>query len=366
MGAAGKDGAVDPDASPIMIDGRTCFGTGLLNVCLSSLPTEAVTLSGSASPLDTGVDARCRQIVPQSGGPELCVIAGTTVTVSGTFVAIGTRPLVLVATDAVNVPGTLDVSSKLVGSRKGAGAGTGTCTTPGAGANDAGGGGGGAGGSFGTAGGKGGTGDLNTSDLPTGAGTGGLAGTAQAAPTMLRGGCSGARGGEGDVAGGAHPGGVAGDGGGAVYLIAGKTITIDGGVFASGAGGGANSASAGSEQGGGGGGAGGMIGLDAPTVKVSGRVAANGGGGGGGGGLGGGGVPGGDGSTTAWNQRAPAGPAADIGAGPGAAGTALGVTTNLDGGSNDGGGGGGAGGLGLVWVYGALQGNMISPAPVTH
>jgi len=345
----------------------SCFGTDLLNICLTSLPTDPVTLASAASPLDTGIDTNCRQIVPQSGGPELCVISGPTVTVSGTFVAIGARPLVLIGTDTVSVSGTLDVSSTIGGPRKGAGANTGTCPTTSRGTNDSGGGGGGAGGSFGTAGGKGGTGDLNNNFPPTGTAAGGTPGAAQATPSVLHGGCAGGSGGEGDVSGGAHPGGAGGDGGGAVYLIAGHAITIPGDIFASGAGGGVLGGSIGFEQGGGGGGAGGMIGLDAPMIGVQGHVVANGGAGGGAGGNVGG-TAGADGTTLGWNVRAAKGTGDPTGpAGDGAQGTAINATDSLDGGRSDAGGGGGAGGLGLVWIHGTLQGGtMISPAPVIH
>jgi hypothetical protein len=362
----GIDGVVDIGATA---DARVCFGTGLLQLCLTSPPSQAVTLPGGANPLDTGVNANCTQIVSQASGPDLCVIAGTSVTVAGSLVAVGARPLVLIGADAVTVAsgGAVDVSSRANPRRTGAGTNTGTCTTTGInGKNDAGGGGGGAGGSFGTAGGKGGTGDLNMNDLPAGTAAGGTPGPAQATPMVLRGGCSGGAGGDGNNTAATQTGGAGGDGGGAVYLIAGTMITIDGDVFASGAGGRVASNIAGSEQGAGGGGSGGMIGLDAPTIQVQGHVVANGGAGAGGGAQVGG-TNGGDGTTTQWNKRASAGqgdPASSGPGGDGAQGTAIGMTTNLDGGAGDGAGGGGAGGLGLVWIYGNTPGTtMISPAP---
>jgi len=370
-GSTGSDGAgPGSDAAVTSVDARICFGAGLLlNVCLASPPDQALSLPGSVNPLDTGVDANCQKIVPQTSGPELCVIAGKTATVSGSFVAIGKRPLVVIGADAVTVTsaGTLDVSSKINPRRAGAGANTGTCTTAGAGENDEGGGGGGAGGSFGTVGGKGGTGDVNDNGTPkNGNAPGGAVGAAQPAPAILRGGCGGGAGGDGAETDATHTGGAGGDGGGAVYLIAGNTITIAGNVFASGAGGGTTPGSAGVEQGGGGGGAGGMIGLDAPIINVPGRVVANGGGGGGGGGNSNGGAPGGDGTTTGWNTRA-AGGNSDADAGDGADGTTFNTTTNVDGQGANGGGGGGAGGLGLVWIYNTVQGGAtISPTPTTH
>lgn len=360
-----SDAPPSPDAPVAMDDARSCFGS-LTNVCLAAAPPATLTLGGAPATLDTGIDGNCAQIVTQTGGPSLCVIAARIVTIGETLVAIGTRPLVLIGTDAINVVGVLDASSTTSsagGPRKGAGANTGACTTAGVtGQGDAGGGGGGGGGSFGIAGGKGGIGDGNDNGLPFGSARGGAAGATQATPSILRGGCAGGKGGDSSAA---HRGGAGGDGGGAVYLIAGRTITIMGDVFASGAGGHANPDASGIEQGGGGGGAGGMIVLDARTVSVSGRVVANGGGGAGGGGLNTGGMPGGDGTTTGWNTRAPGGAPAEAAAGTGAQGAAVGLTTNLDGQDADGGGGGAAGGLGLVWIYGGtLQGGaQISPGP---
>ncbi|HEU4734051.1 MAG TPA: hypothetical protein VFT22_39435 [Kofleriaceae bacterium] len=366
---AGSQDAPDAMTAP-PIDARVCFGQGVVQICLAAPPAQAVVLPGVMNPLDTSVSTSCTQIVRQAGGPELCVIAGTTVTVAASFAAIGARPLVLIGSDGITVSGTLDVSSKIAGgARKGAGANDAGCATSGNGANDSGGGGGGAGGSFGTIGGSGGVGDDNENGLPGGKATGGAPGAAQPTPAVLRGGCKGGSGGDGANTPASQHGGAGGDGGGAVYLIAGNLIAISGDVFASGAGGSVAAGVAGFEQGAGGGGSGGMIGLDAPVIQVQGRIAANGGAGGGGGGNVGGGL-GGDGATTAWDKRAPGGKGDKSGgagslAGDGADGTALNGTTSLNGTLGDAAGGGGAGGLGLVWTWGALQGGaMISPAPV--
>src|SRR5262249_29629712 len=149
----------------------------------------------------------------------------------------------------------------------------------GTGADDMGGAGGGAGGSLGTRGGDGGTGDTNNNGPPVGTAKGGVAGVVQLPPTMLRGGCPGGDGGTADAS---HRG-PGGNGGGAVYLIAGSAIHIIGDVFASGAGGMSTPGTVSAEEGGGGGGTGGMIGLDAPSIDIPGRVVANGGAGAGGG-----------------------------------------------------------------------------------
>jgi hypothetical protein len=363
-----RDAGVDPDdamlgdAMPGTPDAQLCFGTGLIMVCLSSAPNRAVSFPTDTL-LDTTGSGNCTRTMAQTGGPELCVIAGTTVTIGGTLTVIGSRALVLIATDRMTVSGTLDASSVSSG-RRGAAANQGSCANPGVGADDTGGAGGGGGGGLGTKGGTGGIGDLNNNGSPAGQGRGGTAGAAQQALIVLRGGCRGGDGGAGDM-----QRSLGGDGGGAVYLIAGNAIHITGDVFASGAGGGATPAALGSEQGGGGGGAGGMIGLDAASLEIFGRVVANGGAGGGGGGSVGG-SPGGDGTTTNWNAPAVAGTGGgSIPGGNGAPGTAIGATSNVDGSSNDGGAGGGAGGLGIIVVRGAISGGtttMMSPAPTAH
>ena len=339
-------------------DASLCFGTGLVRVCLSSAPSQAISYP-AATQLDTTGSAVCTETIAQPDGPELCVIAGTTVSIGGTVMVSGSRALVLVATDTTTVSGTLDLSSTSAG-RRGAAANLGSCANPGLGTDDTGGAGGGGGAGLGTSGGTGGTGDLNDNGPPAGQGRGGTPGAAPTMPTVLRGGCRGGDGGAGDMVHRA-PGG---DGGGAVYLIAGNAIHISGDVFASGAGGGATASTPGAEQGGGGGGTGGMIGLDAPNIEILGRVVANGGAGGGGGG-GTGGSPGGDGTTTSWNAPATGGiGGGSIPGGSGSPGTAIGATTNVDGSSNDGGGGGGAGGLGIIVIRGVIDGGTrMSPAP---
>jgi hypothetical protein len=366
------DAAVPGDAATTTppIDARQCFGAGLLgSLCLSKAPADAVTLS---TPIDTDAAGTCTQVFPQTGSPaaapELCAIAGKTITVQGTVTAKGSRALVLIGAETVVVVAgaILDVSStsNTTPRRIGAAANASACTTPGTADNDNGGAGGGAGGSLATRGGNGGKGNLNAAGGPQNAAKGGVAGATQPAPTVLRGGCPGGKGGNSQNAGGAG-----GNGGGAVYLIAGTSITLTGDVFASGAGGDATNNNGGAEQGGGGGGTGGVIGLDAQTLTISGRVVANGGAGGGGGGLNTGGKPGGDGTTTNWNARALPGDAGSGGSGvvTGAQGTAIGMTDKIDGPDADGGGGGAGGGLGVILTYGKVTGaTTVSPAPIAH
>jgi hypothetical protein len=368
-GVAHDDARPGADGDHASADARLCFGTTDA-VCLNAPPMTPLVLPTGT--FDTGVDTNCTDIV--SGQ---CVLVGTQVIGSGALVAVGSRPLVIVAGDTIMLTGSIDVSSTISPRRTGAGANATGCAAAGTGVTDSGGAGGGAGGSFSSTGGTGGTGDLNMNHNPPGSAAGGAPGAAASA-MHLRGGCPGGRGGDGDdpaVNPGAAPGGAPGDGGGAVRLIAGTAIVVSGSIFASGGGGGANTGNggcatnvAGFEQGGGGGGTGGMIWLDAPSIGLSGAtIAANGGAGGGGGGCYGG-APGGDGTTTAWNQRASGGlgEAADA-AGNGGAGAAVGQTTNLDGQSSNSGAGGGGGSIGIVWLDGAVTGaTQVSPAASPH
>ena len=363
----GSDGDV-VDMGP-NIDGRMCYG-GPHQICLATLPSGPRTLPAT---IDT--DTQCDQVESPVGGVPLCVVSGAQITITNTR-AEGGRPLVIVATDSITIGGDLDVSSTR-GATPGAGANAAACLMANIeGEDDGGGGGGGGGGGFGAVGGNAGLGDTNRSN-GGGAGTEATGGTggAMSISMFIRGGCRGGDGGSTNGGnGGANQGtnhGVGSSGGGAVYLIAGSSITVQatGAIYASGAGGdGGNDTSGG----GGGGGSGGLVGLDAPTITLTGHIAANGGGGGGGAGSSDGGN-GGDGAqpgaAAAWNQRATAGIGGTQnppGQTPGGQG---GATGNLAGDvspASVGGSGGGGGGVGVVWVHGTVTGTQISPPPTAH
>ena len=340
------DAAIVVDVPPdVTLQGAIkCYGNGFgVNVCISE-PTTGLMLDTNAE-IDTDTSTLCIPANPTT----FCVLAGTSIEVSATIGATGTRPLVLIATDTdLHVTGTIDVASHRGNSNQHTGAGAdGTPCLTGMPPDDTNGhGGGGEGGSFGGAGGNGGIGAN---------GQGGIAGAA-ASITLFRGGCPGYHG-----AGGSNSGG-GGHGGGAVYLFAKSTVSIDGTVNASGeAGGGASSGS----DGGGGGGSGGMIVLDAATLQLASgaNVFANGGGGGAGsgvlftGGDGGesssAGSAGGGGGTLSAGAGGGSGSVAGAGGGPG--GTA----------GPTGGGGAGGGGAGAIRITGgagtATQGHVSPP-----
>jgi hypothetical protein len=319
-------GDADMDAPPV------CFGAGLSTICFDTPPAAPLTIE-AATLIDTDASPACLPYTGTHPG-QLCVIAGTAVTVASPLAAHGSRPLVLLATDALAIASLVDVASHRALGLRGAGAHPATCGPPEA----AGEGEGGAGGSFG---GRGGTGGVGEGPPP-----GPAAAAPGATPTTLRGGCRGGNG---------SSGGDGGDGGGALYLIAGASITIEGALNASGAGG---TRSTTNDEGGGGGGSGGMIALEAPSVVVTGQVFANGGGG----------AAGNESSEhggEATSAQVPARGGKDLDhtgdGGDGAAGTALGGKDGFEG--TDGGGGGG-GGAGVIRVFPAQPlGGAVSPPP---
>ncbi|HEV7554236.1 MAG TPA: hypothetical protein VGO00_02210 [Kofleriaceae bacterium] len=342
VGGGPMDAPMEPLSTEPGIDAQECFGDKTA-VCIHPPPAQPLAL-----PAVIHTDTDCMMTVPQTGGTDLCVFYGATITTPDDVRATGNRPLVLVASDSISVDHTIDVSSQQ-GGTPGAAANASQCNAPTAAKNGGGGGGGGAGGSFVGKGGNGGQGDQNG-----GKNNGGNAGDASP-PALIRGGCPGGVGGDGTGNGGAF-----GNGGGAVYLIALNQITVAGNIFASGAAG----AGGGVEAGAGGAGSGGMVGFDATTITDTGVVAANGGGGGGGGSTSmGPGAAGGEGTTTNYNQRAPAGAGTGTNKGDGGAGTDD-ATQNADNGHNaDGGAGAGGGGIGIVWKHGAFTGAKVSPTP---
>jgi len=334
-------------------DATSCYGTGPYTLCLAAPPTGLVQLGGT---LDTASDGRC--LASESAA---CVIVGSDIVVTPSALrAVGTRPLVLLAANALDISGELDVGSRVLfngttptGVEIGAGAAPAAmCPTPSTANNAGGGAGGAAGGSFGSKGGTGGRGGADASQAEAGASI--------SLPAELRGGCAGARGGDAT----ANTGGPGGPGGGYVLLI-GDSIAINAPITAGGAGGlGGLDAHAG----GGGGGTGGVIGIDAAAVMCAGegRVLANGGGGGEGGGLissgGGAGA-----AATSVASPAAGGDGNNMYGGNGGGGSYNGSAGSPgQAGQQQGGGGGGGGGAGFIKVFrgGVPSGCPTSPPPL--
>lgn len=364
-GSSGSDAGMDDSPTD---GGDFCLGDKMLgSVCLSRLPTTPITFAASAT-INTALTnlGNCTDLRAQVGGPSYCVIAGTTIDVASaaTVRAIGPHAVVFFASQKISVAGTIDASSRydetldlkrVFGAAARTPAECNALGVDGSSSNNPNNGGGGAaGGSFGSAGGAGGNG---RNGVPRGNPT--PASTA----TVLVGGCPGGHGGDGAGGGG---GGGGGFGGGAIYLIAGESITIAGRLAASGAGGYPGMAGLDSSGGGGGGGSGGMIVCEAPVITVTGTLIANGAGGGGGGGdmFDRPGQPGKD--PVAPTTAAQGGSGGNGGGGNGGNGSTLaGAGANAGSGSNIAcAGGGGGGGAGIIHLYGtASTSSMISPPP---
>jgi len=338
LGDGGSSGGDGSGAGSQCITGA---GSGaLFTPCFATLPTMDVVLGGT---IDTGTSNLC-SVQHQPGGPDVCVVAGMTVTVKTNLRATGTRPLVLAAVTDLTVMAMLDLTGGTPGA---AGAATGDCIGTAAGGDDAQSPGGGGGGALGASSASGGTGFAGATG---GAGTGFIT-----TPTFVRGGCNGAKGGaKGGVAGGAG-----GGGGGALYLIAGNSIDVMGaGTIAAPGGGGAGGIGGGG--GGGGGASGGLVGLDSPGVFVEGTIYANGGGGGGGAGINTNASPG---QTGTLGNAAGGSPSGGGGmGGSGGVGT-TGAGTGSMPASNDCGAGGGGGSIGIVWMNYATAGISGSISP---
>lgn len=358
------DGVVDGEPG---IDARSCFGAGDYEVCLapSQIPTMQFTW-GTAGTFDTGTgNTGCLATQPASwaaaGQPDACFVVATAVAISANMAVSGTRPLVLLGTETVTITAEIDVASHAGKAGPGAPAQSGCpafTITP---ADNDNGGGGGAGASFMSQGGPGG--DGNAGNSPNGAAGAPLANP----PLRLRAGCSGQDGGTGHGSAGQGIGGV---GGGALYVVAGTSITLLAGsiINASGQGG----TRAGRQGGGGGGGSGGMIVLHAPAITSSGSIVlANGGGGSSGGddtGATNGGGEAGEDQDADDPSSAPEGGAGTDNAGNGGDGyyeanSTVNEAKNGTPGMGNRGGGAGGGAKGYIQSNIALTG-VTSPSPV--
>lgn len=314
-------------------------------------------------------DHDCTLVVEQDDlmRTEACLIVARDITIPGGTVAVGQRPLVLVATRDLLVTGTLSASSRRQQLLAGAGAGLASCPggLDGASTQLANGGAGGAGGSFALPGGNGGIGAGGTSI--------GLAKPETTPLGFVRGGCEGGAGGT-NATSVPMGGGRRGRSGGGLYLIAGGAITVAGTLEASGEGGGGGEhgiSGVGGGAGGGGGGSGGLIGLDAPRIILlaSAKLIANGGGGGGGGpSTTADGAAGGEADPTSLPPFVARGGSTNGGGNGGDGGNADAVAgTGADFTAGGGGGGGGGGGAGHLRLYAPTiddQGAQASPALV--
>jgi len=304
-------------------------------------------------PSGTPIDTQSAIVSALNGSIRVLMTDSFVLGTASALRADGEYPIAIGAFGTLSIEGVLDVGRGGAGARSDCQASSGS-----SGGDLNGGAGGGGGGGFQGAGGTGGLG--NGDGANQGArGPGGLA--ASAVPTSPLGGCPGGGGGDGE-----DDGGDGGVGGGAIYLSSGTQVVVSGGLQAGGSGarGGRENGGGFADAGGGGGGSGGYIFLEAPTVLVSGAVAANGGGGGEGSGDGDPGTDGQPGSLNAIPALGGAGssPTGSDG-GSGSAGSVLdGTSVNKP---ENGGAGGGGGGAGFVLVEASnsmLSGSISPPA----
>jgi hypothetical protein len=334
------------DASPPPVfDGPPfdgCYGVGLADFTPfcpdpNAIPaTLAIPGDLGEMQLDTSTAPECT-IHTQRDQSTVCLLFARDVTITGTLVAVGTRPLVILATHdlVVTSAGKLRVDSAFNMNLFEAGASFNdpTCDLTHAGMTDSTTdyGGGGAGGAFGGPGGAGGVGM---------GGPGGDIAPPLARPIRLRGGCPGNKGGGTNQNAG-------GSSGGALYLIAGHMLDVEGAVLGGGAGGTLGifphvvGASAG--------GSGGMLVFEAPMVVLRGTVFADGGGGSGGNGPNAGGNAGGDDGGIPVSAKGGTGSG---GGGDGGDGSSVNSPSGAPGGNGTlAAGGGGGGGAGFVLIF---------------
>ncbi len=338
--------------------------SGLLEVCLDTPPAETRDLPAT---LDSEAAGACTTLVAQTDAlhTEVCLVIARNLVVGTALELRGRYPIALVALDTLTISAEVSAASRRDTLVVGPGTPFPGCSFAGRNGTNgvtSTGGGGGAGGAFGGIGGVGG-------DAGTAIGGDG----APAVPlSFLRGGCPGGRGGDG--AGSNANNGNGGASGGGLYLIAGKEISVAATINASGMGGagGARGLALDFGGGGGGGGSGGLIGFDAPRVRLeaTARLVANGGGGGGGGGTGAGANAGVDGRDPDLASGAP--PFGAAGGGPGlpggnagGGGAAAGIAAMSGLNASNGGAGGGGGGVGHIAIFSAEVsdgGAVFSPA----
>lgn len=343
-GSRGEPAEVDarPDTGPDIPP--TC-STGVVDLCARAPVEQTFEIrAGDPKELDTDNDPACVAL-EQADGSSACLLYYRNVSIAGSLVAHGARPLVLAAADRLVVSGVVDVSSRRERrTQPGAGSQRSSCSFADMPGSDNNRGGGGAGGTFVSSGGAGGTGGGAQS-------RGGRPSDPLGAElTVLRGGCHGQNGAAGGTG---STGGNGGLGGGAVSLHGG-TVEISGRILAVGAGGGGGSSS---RAGGGGGGSGGMIAVQGLVINVSGLLLATGGGGGEGGDNNNAGEGGAEATTIDPARGGAMRPAGGDG-GSGAVEASGGTGSN----NNDGGGGGG-GGTGTILVVGPTPSLSTAVAP---
>lgn len=334
------------------------------NIVPSNLPAEfcdAVVagdlIVGAGTLMNINTDADCDSVLPQSSGPDLCLVSRNSVAVAATGIiqASGSRALVLTAQQGFTLAGEIRAAA--------------TGITPGPGSGDFGDGGtagsnsvGGGGAGHRDEGGKGGDASALT----------GAPGGASYSPTSFVPLLGGSAGGPGV----GMPAASGGGGGGALQLVACQQFVLTGSATAGGGGGrggaGVDAAAVTLPLGGAGGGSGGTILIEGDDVSIFGQACANGGAGGGGGTKATSpihpGISGQPGTDALCAASAASGGAAASPAGSGGSGGAADLTPGPGAPSNGGGGGGGGGSAGTLGVRSCssqtISGAVLTPSPV--
>jgi hypothetical protein len=300
------------------------------DICSELTANEAVVYDADVE-IDTSDAANCDEIVPQSAGPEICVVRAPTIRLAAQRVVKvrGTRAIAFVSDRELDIDGTLDVSADRTTNGPAGG-----FTKSGTSAGMAGGGAG-----YRTPGGSGGS-DAGAG----GSANGGPAGSSPLLVTTLFGGT------QATAASTAEPPG--GAGGAAMFVSCRGEVSVSGLVDAGGGGGGGDylyttpppimvivvRAS--------GGGSGGTIVIQGMAVRILGELYANGGGGGGGGQPG---NPGTDGQRS--TTPAPGGPDNTVTGGDGTGGNGGAIASPTVGLGDNGSFGAGGASAGYIVVF---------------
>jgi len=370
-GVGDDDGPLDarePDAPPDAMCGGGAFEFDVANLDGCAIPLAAGNIVFPSGTVDidttTGVvimpdgdfDGATALTTQADGITAIMVISGVDITIPADSVITvhGTRALAIVASGTLAISGTIDASAHLAASGPGANASCGAAAGADGVAQVAGngfaGGSGGGGGAYAT---DGGTGSpvSPTNSTPT-ASVGGEQHTDEMLSPLV-GGCHG---GAGGIALASDVKASAGGAGGAVELVGGTAVILDGTVSVSGGGGSGAGATA---AGGGGGGSGGAILIQSPSLGIDGaKLTANGGAGGEGRRDTGPGNPGQDGAIT---TATPAIGGFGVAGGNGGNGAVMmddGKPAELGQGSTSATAGGGGGGGGMGRIHLRVRGNV--------
>jgi hypothetical protein len=100
-----------PGDANIPIDAPVCFGV-MYPICLAAPPSAPLTISSDTTINTDRTDATIPCAETASGGDHYCVIAGTTIDITASVRATGSKPLVLLAATSITTSAAIDVGSE--------------------------------------------------------------------------------------------------------------------------------------------------------------------------------------------------------------------------------------------------------------